>query len=133
MSANNMTTNIVNEQGLLCSKGPDGKLQALGFMINFGNRGVFSPDGKVEITPADMEVHNKILSEAELKGLDENCQIGQRGTFYYVGGKVSTFTGVEVSTDVRVKGTSITFTRHGKVFRGRRQSEADCFNFRRVK
>jgi len=97
--------------------------------------GIFSPDGKVEeITVEQMNIHNKILSEAELKGLDENCQIGQMGTLYFIKGQVQTFMGIIVSDKVHLSPSKkgITFIRNGKQFRGRLQKDADCFNFKRI-
>ena len=112
--------------------GPNGEV-ALGYLIDFTGHGIYSPDGKIEVTKQEMDAHNAALAMAELKGLDENCQVGQRGTFYYSGGKVSTFTGAIVSENVFVQGKSITFTRNGKQFKGILQKDADCFNFKRVK
>jgi hypothetical protein len=109
----------------------------VGYLFDFREKGVFSPDGKVEITPQQAEIHNKLLSEAEVKGLDENCQVGQRGTFYLTkkgsAQVVSTFIGEIVATDIFINGKSITFKRKGKVFRGRLQKDADCFNFKRIR
>lgn len=109
----------------------------LGYLMNFAGHGVFSPDGKVEVTPEQAEIHNKLLAEAEIEGLDNRCEVGMAGTFYLGitdGVKaVKTFTGTTVTTDVTVKGKSITFRRHGRVYRGREMKNAECFNFRRIK
>jgi len=105
----------------------------VGYLFNFKGHGVFSPDGKVDITPEQADVHNKLLSEAEIKGLDENCQVGQSGTLYYIQGQgVQTFVGTLVSNQTTINGNSITFTRNGKRFRGRLQKDANCFNFKRI-
>ena len=111
---------------------PDGREQCVGYLFNFQGHGIFAPDGKVEVTQEEMDIHNKFLAQGEIKGLDEQCQVGQGGTFYYIGGKIQTFTGEIVSSNVRVNGKTITFRRNGKSFRGRLQKDADCFNFRRV-
>lgn len=118
---------ITNDNGLFIQDGA-----CLGYLFNFGQRGVFSPDGKVEITAEAADAHNRLLGEAELLGLDQNCQVGQGGTFYYIRGLVQTWAGLLVSDKVKKAGSSITFSRNGKVFRGRLQKDADCFNFRRV-
>lgn len=114
----------------------DGSECCLGYLIDFKGHGVFSPNGKVEISKEHMEAHNKALEEAELKGLDENCQIGQHGTFYYINGTVQTFMGTKVNETIRLGGSNkrrtITFTRKGKVFRGVLRQDADCFNFKRI-
>lgn len=109
-----------------------GTNQCVGYLFNFTGKGIFSPDGLIEeVTPEQMETHNKLLSQAEIAGLDK-CEIGQHGTFYYVNGKVSTFTGEVVSTSILRNGKSITFQRNGKKFRGTLQQDADCFNFKRI-
>jgi hypothetical protein len=122
---------IRNDNGLLVNE-EDGRL--VGYLFNFQGHGIFAPDGKVEVTPAEMETHNRLLSEAEIKGLDENCQVGQGGMFYYnqKENTVKTFTGTVVSSEVTVKGNSITFMRGRKKYSGRLQKDADCFNFRRT-
>jgi len=108
-------------------------MKNMGYLFNFDGHGVFSPAGKVNITPEEMEAHNKELSEAEIKGLDENCQIGQGGTFYFVKGQVQTFVGTVVASSDFVwrSGQSIIFRRNGKRYRGRLKRDADCFNFKR--
>jgi hypothetical protein len=67
-----------------------------------------------------------------LVGLDEKCEVGQGGTFYTDGKRVTTFLGTVVSEDTSRTGQSLTFRRSGKVFRGRMSKEHDMFNFRRV-
>jgi len=121
---------LKNDNGLFVDE-ETGSL--VGYLYNFQGKGIFSPDGKVEVTPEQAETHNRLLSEAELNGLDENCQIGQRGAFYFVKGKVYTWKGTLVSEEVTIKGKQITFTRKGKVFTGRLQKDANLFNFRRVR
>lgn len=118
---------MTNDCGLLIKDG-----HCVGYLFNFQGHGTFSPDGKVEVTQEQMDTHNRLLSEGEIKGLDECCQIGQCGTFYYVKGQVQTFVGVVVCESPRVRGNVLTFTRKGKTFRGRLQADADCFNFKRI-
>ena len=122
--------NIQNENGLLIDTNSN---RCIGYLIDFSGRGIYSPIGKVEITEETAKRHNELLSEAELAGLDNNCQIGQCGTFYFIGKQVTTFMGLIVSTNIRLVGNTITFTRNGKTFRGKLQKDADCFNFRRIK
>ena len=107
----------------------------LGPLMQFSGNGVFDATyGKVDVSAEEADAHNKAYDEASLKGLDESCQIGQGGTFYYndKDRTVKTFNGTVVSIFVRRSGTTITFGRKGKIFRGRVQKEADCFNFRRI-
>jgi hypothetical protein len=100
-------------------------------LFNFREHGVFSPDGKIDVSVEDADKHNQLLSQAEIAGLDQNCQVGQGGTFYNIHGYVGTFTGTTVAT-AQIRGNSITFYRNGKTFRGRLQKDADCFNFKRI-
>lgn len=109
----------------------------LGYLMNFKDHGVFDASlGKVEVTPEQAETHNKLLDDAMLKGLDENCQVGQYGTFYVgqLQGRtaVKTFLGSLVSDDVAVSGQSLSFRRKGKTFKGRMSRQHDLFHFRRV-
>lgn len=120
---------IENNQGLLTQNS-----QCIGYLFNFQGHGVYDPNGKVDsITEEQAQAHNKLLSQGEILGLENNCQIGQRGTFYFIKGAVQTWVGEIVDPRPTVNGQSITFKRAGKVFRGRLQKENDCFNFRRVK
>lgn len=126
--------NLTNKEGLLCFK-ENGAEYALGYLFNFDGRTFCPSTGPwAGISPEDMDTHNKVLSEAELKGLDEKCQIGQCGTFYYNEKEkaVKTWVGTVVSTDISINKISITFSRKGKTFRGRLQKDADCFNFTRI-
>jgi len=125
---------LTNSDGLL-TYNKDGKTHCLGYI--FAHQDVaFCPGtgGWKGITTEELEAHNKALSQAEIKGLDENCQIGQGGTFFYKESprSVVTWLGTVVSECISVKGISITFKRNGKTFRGRLQKDADCFNFKRV-
>ena len=101
----------------------------------FPEHGVFDAHwGKVDVTPEEATAHNAALDKAFIAGLDTNCEIGMMGTFYYNQTKreVHTFNGTVVAP-ARVVGKTSTFVRGGKVFRGRLQKDADCFNFKRIK
>lgn len=106
----------------------------LGYLFDFSGHGVYSPEGKVEITKEQAGTHNRLLAEAEIKGLDENCQVGQGGTFYWSPkAGVTMWTGVKVADyTLNPSQTVLTFKRNGKVYRGRLQKDANCFNFKRV-
>jgi hypothetical protein len=110
------------------------KNQCLGHLMDFNDRGVFSPDGKVEVDPDKVQEHNETLDQVLIEGLDKNCAVGQGGMFYYdkIKNVVNTFTGQEVSGRVKVAGKVITFTRKAKVFRGRLSNDSECFTFRRI-
>lgn len=123
--------------GSLITYKHEGRDVCLGYLVDFTGKGVFDPTfGRVEVTKERADIHNKLLDEALIAGLDTGCEVGQWGTFYFgtVDGKpaVTTFMGVCVTTDVRKAGSVITFKRHGKTYRGREQKDADCFNFKRV-
>ena len=126
--------NLENIGSLITIKGTDA---CLGDLMHFDGHGTYDPNhGLVPVSKEEADTHNKLLDEARLQGLDRNCEVGQGSFFYFAGKapdrKVTTFIGTVVSTDVRVKGQSITFVRKGKTFRGRLCKDADSFNFRRV-
>ena len=120
---------LKNDRGLLVNARSN---TVLGYLFEFSGGGVFSPDGKVQVTAEAAAAHNNLLSQGEILGLDQNCQVGQRGTFYYRAGSVVTWMGELVSNDVTVRGRVITFRRAGKAFRGRLCKDAECFHFRRI-
>ena len=109
----------------------------LGYLMDFKERGIFEPThGKVDVTPEEASKHNECLSEAEIKGLDENCQIGQMGMLYFDKNKqvVHTWIGTPVSDHVQLStgGKRITFYRNGKQYRGLLRRESDDFIFKRI-
>lgn len=126
----------LHNMGSLITYADEGKERCLGYLMHFSGHGVFEPKfGLMDITPEDAKAHNECLSKAELEGLDQNCQVGQGGTFYYIKGQgVHTFTGTEVApmSAVQIKGQWIKFTRSGKTYRGKLSLEYDMFNFRRI-
>jgi len=128
-----MQTPNLENLGSLITYNDEGTPRCLGYLMDFTGHGVFDANyGKVEVSPEHASIHNKLLDEAMLKGLDESCAVGQGGTFYYVNGQVTTFMGTVVSENTRINGKSLTFQRGSKTYRGRLQKDADCFNFRRV-
>lgn len=123
---------IVNDHGLLMVGN-----QLLSHLFHFPGHGVYEPNlGMVDIKLEDADEHNRLLDQSIIQGLDENCKVGEWGTLYFEkkDGKkiVKTFTDVLVSDQVDNKKGVITFRRNGKVFRGRRKKDADCFNFKRI-
>lgn len=126
--------NLTVKDGLLCFN-EKGAEYALGYLFHFDGKTFCPSTGPwAGISFEEKDAHNKALSEGELKGLDENCQIGQGRTFYLTHNplRVTTFIGTVVTTDIFINGQSITFGRKGKIYRGRLQKDADCFNFRRI-
>jgi hypothetical protein len=123
---------IVNRGSLMTIAGTN---TCLGYLMNFTGHGIYEPSlGKVDVTPEEADVHNKLLSQAEIDGLDKNCQVGQYGRFYFSPSKktVQTFIGTVVSDNVIIHGQSISFTRNGKTFRGKKHEEDDIFTFKRI-
>lgn len=109
----------------------------LGYLMPFDGHGVYDAQyGRVDVTPEEANKHNTCLSEAELKGLDENCKVGQMGTFFFDRNKqvVHTWVGVNVADKVNYipGGKVVNFMRKGKQFRGMLRKDEDCFNFKRI-
>jgi hypothetical protein len=147
-----MKTPTLENLGSLITYKEDGEDRCLGCLFHSEQHGTFDPTfGKVDVTKEQADIHNRLLDEAMLDGLDKNCEVGQGGTLYFKPGtngtpldkrgphfvahcnQVTTWGGTVVSTNVEKKGNSITFKRAGKTYRGRLQRDADCFNFKRVK
>ena len=105
----------------------------LGFLIDFQDRGVYDAElGRVDVTPEEAKTHNALLSKAQIDGLDQNCEVGMGGTFYFIDGKIQTWTGELVSRYVQRDGNTVIFDRNGKRFQGELDPEADCFSFERI-
>jgi len=131
-----MKTNLTleNKGSLITIAGTN---ECLGYLMHFDGRGVFDATlGKVDVSPDEANIHNTELDKAMIEGLDSQCQVGQGGTFYFDQNKqvVHTWSGTLVSDKVHLTagGKGITFIRNGRQYRGRLQSDADCFNFKRV-
>lgn len=136
---------------IICDEGTDQEC-LLGYLMPFKGKGVYDANhGKVDVSPEHAEIHNKLLSEAQIKGLDEQCQVGQGGHFYFSKPdvksddpqkrthRISTFTGEVVASaihpDVKefsIGGQNISFVRKGRRFRGRRHKEDDSIFIKRV-
>lgn len=128
------TPELENLGSLITVKGTN---ECLGDLMHFAGHGVYDPThGLVPVTKEQAYIHNKLLDEARLKGMDENCKIGQGSyAYYHPDSGVKTFCGSLIAprTNCSVSGQSITFTRAGKTYRGRLRKESDNFNFRRIK
>lgn len=129
---------VINHRGSLLTYHRDGQETCLGYLFNFPGKGVYDPNlGKVDVSVKDANVHNRCLSEAEIKGLDEACEIGQWGVFYFNREEmaVKTWMGVAVARneDVEYHGSgSVTFHRRGKRFMGKVYGQECLLRFRRV-
>jgi hypothetical protein len=116
----------------MARKKPPPKLEHVGSLITYKHRGkdtcldylFYAPEhgvydaahGKVDIKPEQADIHNNLLDQALINGLDTHCEVGQGGTFYQDSdGQIITWLGTLIEPGpVR---TSSTFTRKGKVFR----------------
>ena len=88
----------------------------LGYLFHTPEHGVYdAAHGKVDVTPAQAEIHNKLLDQALINGLDTHCEVGQGGTFYLRDGQIKTWLGTVIERGPVL--TRSTFTRKGKVFR----------------
>ena len=117
---------------------PDNRRErCLGYLFEFSGHGIFEPTfGKTKVSSEEATAHNRLLSQAQIQGLDNNCAVGMGGSFYAKkeNGQtiVVTWLGEEISRDVRVQGSVITFQRKGMTFRGRLRPSEDCFFFKRI-
>lgn len=127
---------IEGHGSLLTWKGTD---ECLGSLLHADGHGTFDPTyGRVDVSKEDADAHNKALDEAMLKGLDENCEVGQGGCFYYHAvanspGVVTTFLGTVVAPVHEKTTRVIRFIRANKVYRGVLRPTMDLFSFKRVK
>ena len=128
-----MSLEILHKGSLMTFIG-DGRERCLGYLLDAKEKGVYEPNfGKVDVTSGDAQWHNTLLSAAEIKGLDEHCEVGQGGTFFFIHGKVQTWVGQLVSDKVALVNSRITFERNGRVYQGRLRKGEDCFFFRRLR
>jgi hypothetical protein len=127
---------ILNRGSLLTYRDNDQE-RCFGCLFAFPGHGIFEPNfGKLDGTSAEANIHNQLLSQAEIDGLDQNCAVGTGGLFYTRKSdgqtRVVTWLGEEVSRNVRVRGNVITFQRKGMNFRGRLRQHEDNFGFKRI-
>jgi hypothetical protein len=112
----------------------DGGIErCFGYLFSVDGRGIFSPDGRIEVTEEEAKVHNRLLSNAEVEGLDK-CGIGQGCMFYFSGSKrsISTWVGDVVSGLLTIRGKVVTFWRCRRMFRGIIRKNEDCIFVKRV-
>jgi hypothetical protein len=127
---------ILNRGSLLTYQ-DKGQERCFGYLFGFPGHGIFEPNfGKLEVTSGEAATHNRLLSQAEIEGLDQNCAVGMGGLFYTrkAAGqtRVMTWLGEEVSRNVQVHGKVLTFQRKGMKFRGRLRTDQDAFSFKRI-
>jgi hypothetical protein len=115
----------------------EGTRHHLGFLFDNEAGLVFdSTFGQVPVTPEEAKVHNQLLSTAEIKGLDETCEVGQGRIFYQKrhgqGTALTTWTGEEVVVLDRRPKKSATFVRKGRKFRADFSSEDETVFVKRL-
>ncbi len=125
-------------RGSLMTYQDDGSERCFGYLFDLHDHGIFEPTfGKLDVSAQEAETHNRLLSQAEIDGLDQNCTVGMGGMFYTKKAEgrtiVATWLGLEVSREVQVRGAVLTFTRKGMSFRGRLRREEHCFFFKRMR
>jgi len=122
---------LENEGGLLTYQ-EDGVNRCLGYLMHFPDHGVYDATlGLVNVTPEDAQKHNAIFDEMMVKGLDENCQVGQGNNFYVSGNTVKTWLGT-VLGEATKKRSTYTFTRKGMTFTGKLPAGEEVAFFERV-
>jgi hypothetical protein len=114
-----------------------GRERCLGYLFEFPGHGIFEPTfGKLDLTAQEAQTHNQLLSQGEIEGLDQHCAVGMRGVFYTRQADkqtvIITWLGEEVSREVQIHGSVLTFHRKGMTFRGRLRQQQDAFAFKRI-
>lgn len=132
-----MQTPEILHRGSLMTYHDKNTERCFGYMFHFPRHGVFEPTfGRLEVTPEEAQTHNRLLSHAEVKGLDENCAVGMGGMFYTKKESghsiVVTWLGDVVSREVRISGQVLSFKRKGMTFRGILRRDEDAFFFNRI-
>ena len=73
----------VLNRGSLLTYQDNGREHCFGYLMEFPGHGIYEPTfGKLEVTSQEAKIHNELLSQAEIKGLDHNCTVGMGGMFY---------------------------------------------------
>jgi hypothetical protein len=122
---------LENKDGLLTYE-EDEVSCCLGYLMDFHAHGVYdATHGRVDVTPEDAQKHNQVFDAMMVKGLDENCAVGQGGHFYVSGNTVKTWLGTVLGTAKKVRAT-YTFTRNGKTFRGKVSQGEEIGFFERI-
>lgn len=134
----NKTPELTNSDGIITYIDEDQQQRCLGYLIHFNEHGVFDATfGKVDVPLNEIDRHNELLSQAEIAGLDQNCEVGMFGRLYYKKDplRVTTWIGTVVSDNVvRKSKNQITFYRDGKAFVGKlSDSDDESFTFERIK
>lgn len=121
-----------DDEGGLLTYEAEGVNRCLGYLMHFPEHGVYEASlGLVEVTPEAAQRHNQVFDEMMVKGLDENCAVGQGGQFYVSGNTVKTWLGTVLGEAKKVRAT-YTFTRKGKTFKGKVSQGEETGFFERI-
>lgn len=124
----------IEHRGSLMTFEQEGRTFHLGYMMDFRERGIYEPNlGRVDVTKAEADIHNSLLSEGEIKGLDE-CPVGVGRSFYLSKDKKSirTWAGGDLGGTLEINGQVATLRRKGMVFRGRLKRHNESIYFKRI-
>jgi hypothetical protein len=107
---------LENLGSLITSKNR-GKDTCLGYLFYASEHGVYdAAHGKVDVTPEQADVHNKLLDQALINGLDAHCEIGQGNTFYLREGRIITWLATVIAPALTRQGKHCAFVRRGREF-----------------
>jgi hypothetical protein len=128
---------IRNDAGMLLV-GTEDRERCLGHLMDFGDHGLHSPEGKVSgISKEEATEGNRLLDVGMVEGLDSNCEVGQGAWFYpkqTATGRteVRTWTGIRVDESAQRIDGGIEFQRKGKTFEGELEEESEAVFFIRT-
>ena len=105
--------------------------RCLGYLLIVEGHVYDASAGKVEVSPEDAQKHNQVFDEMMVKGLDENCQVGEGNNFYVSGNTVKTWLGTVLGEATKVRST-YTFTRKGMKFTGNLPKGEEVAFFKRI-
>lgn len=127
----------IRNRGSLLTYQDNDRERCFGYLFEFAGHGIYEPTfGRLDVSSEEARTHNVLLSQAEIKGLDEHCAVGMGGLFYTRQRQgqrvVVTWLGEEVSREVCICGQVLTFQRKAMTFRGRLRQHEDAFGFKRI-
>jgi len=121
-----------DKEGGLLTYQEGGVNRCLGYLMTFPEHGVYDANvGLVEVTSEEAKRHNEVFDEMMVKGLDENCQVGQGNNFYVSGNTIKTWLGTVLGEATKSR-TTYTFTRKGMKFSGKLKKGEEVAFFERV-
>jgi hypothetical protein len=117
---------LLENIGSLITYKHHGKDTCLGYVFHTPEHGVYdAAHGKVDVTPEQAEIHNKLLDQALINGLDTHCEVGQGGTFYLSDGQIKTWLGTVIAPALSRRGKHYSFVRGGKELHARETGGED--------